>query len=300
MKHASWFFALVLLTATPAFAWGERGHLIVAEAATHGLPNDMPHFFYEAFPDLIWLSYDPDRWRNGGESLDAANAPNHFLDYEYVAGLELPQDRYKYVDLLVTSGRLRKHGIGNAEPGFLPWAIAEEAQKLMVEFRNWRSSQPGSSERAIIERNIVHIAGILAHYVGDGSQPLHTTMNYNGWVTPNPNGYAVDCGTHSRFETQYVNHAIDVRAVLPKVAPPVLRNDFFATALEHVKTSNTFVERLYQLDRDRGFALDAPIQPSPRAFTTDRLAAGATMLRDIWWSAWKKSAERPRARGSES
>lgn len=284
---------IALFVALPAFAWGERGHYIVAEAATHGLPADMPHFFHEAYPELIWLSYDPDRWRGGGESLDAVNAPNHFLDYEYVAGLELPRDRYKYLDLLVTSGRLRKHGIGNAEAGFLPWAIAEEAQKLVIAFRNWRASRPGSSERAHIERDIIHFAGILAHYVGDGSQPLHATMNYNGWVTPNPNGYAVDCGTHARFETQYVSHAVDVREVLPKVAAPVSRSDFFATALDHIRTANSFVETLYRLDRDGGFSLFAPIDPAAHAFTTDRLAAGASMLRDLWWSAWKTSAEKP-------
>ena len=290
---------LAFLVAVPAFAWGEKGHFIVAEAATYGLPADMPHFFYKAFPELIWLSYDPDRWRNGGEALDAVNAPNHFLDYEYVAGLELPQDRYKYIDLLVTSGRLRQRGIGNAEAGFLPWAIAEESQKLMVSFRNWRSSQPGSSERAHIERDIIHVAGVLAHYVGDGAQPLHATMNYNGWVTPNPNNYAVDCGTHSRFETQWVNHAIDVREVLPKVAPPVLRKDFFVTALDHVKRSNTFVETLYRIDRDGGFSLFGAIGPDAHEFTTDRLAAGASMLRDLWWSAWKASGERPQRTGRD-
>jgi hypothetical protein len=297
MKRLIAALLVVLVASPPAFAWGERGHFIVNEAATHGLPADMPHFFYRAFPELIWLSYEPDRWRNAGESLDAVNAPNHFLDYEYVAGLALPQDRYDYVDLLYTSGRLRKHGIGNAEPGFLPWTIAEEAQKLTVAFRNWRASQPGSSERAALERNIIHLAGVLGHYIGDGSQPYHTTMNYNGWVLPNPNRYAIDCGTHARFETQYVNHAVDVRQVLPKVAAPVMRNDFFATAIEYVKASNAHVETLYRLDRDGGFSPFGPIRRNAHAFTTDRLAAGASMLRDIWWSAWKKSGERPQRSG---
>jgi len=291
---------LLVVSVAPAFAWGEKGHLIVAEAATNGVPNDMPAFFHRAYPDLIWLAYDPDRWRQGGESLDAVNAPNHFLDYEYVAGLDLPPNRYRYIDLLVTSGRLRQHGIGNAEAGFLPWAIAEETQKLMVEFRNWRASQPGSSERAIIERDIIHIAGVLGHYAGDGSQPLHATWNYNGWVMPNPHGYAVDCGTHARFETQYINHAVDVQQVIPKLAPPVMRNDFFATALAHVKASNARVEELYRLDRDGGFSLDGPIDPQALAFTTDRLAAGASMLRDLWWSAWKKSAEKPQRENPSS
>jgi len=35
---------------------------------------------------------------------------------------------------------------------------------------------------AFIEHKIVFYAGWLGHYVGDGSQPLHTTIHYNGWV----------------------------------------------------------------------------------------------------------------------
>src|SRR5436853_7221453 len=74
----------ILLTAfAPSlFAWGEAGHYITNDAATYGLPNDMPAFFYEAFPDLVYLAYDPDRWPSGRESLEAVNAPDHLFDYE--------------------------------------------------------------------------------------------------------------------------------------------------------------------------------------------------------------------------
>src|SRR5204863_5760351 len=93
-----------VLAAQPLLAWGEKGHYIVNEAATMSLPTDMPPFFYRAFPQLVWLAYDPDRWRGAGPSLDAANPPDHFLDYEYIATLNLPPDRYKFIDLLGTSG----------------------------------------------------------------------------------------------------------------------------------------------------------------------------------------------------
>src|SRR5688572_23738887 len=115
---------LIACIALPAWAWGEKGHYFVNEAATHALPADMPHFFYQAFPELIWLGYDPDRWRDGGESLEASES-DHFLDYEYVAALKLPPNRYKYIDQLYTSGVLRRKGIENDDPGFLPWRIAE-------------------------------------------------------------------------------------------------------------------------------------------------------------------------------
>src|SRR5205823_8418860 len=84
--------SIVLLITSSAFAWGEKGHYLSNEAATFGLPTDMPIFFYKAYPELIFLAYDPDRWRGAGDSLDAANPPDHFLDYEYVAHLDLPPD----------------------------------------------------------------------------------------------------------------------------------------------------------------------------------------------------------------
>lgn len=291
-------FLLLLFVALPALAWGEKGHYIVNEAATHALPTDMPHFFYKAFPELIWLGYDPDRWRGGGTSIEA-HAPDHFLDYEYVEGLELPADRYKYIDLMYTSGRLRKLGITNSEAGFVPWRIAEVTQQLQVAFRNWRSSAPGSPERRAIEVDIIQFAGILGHYVGDSANPHHATLNYNGWVEPNPNRYPNDCGTHSRFESAFVSHAVNVTQVTPKVAAtPVLREDYFATGLQSIKDSHALIEKLYQIDRDGAFN---PLGPPSRTgvdFATDRLAAGASLLRDLWWSAWVNSGKPPRRRSS--
>ena len=124
---------LALFAAAPLFAWGEKGHYIVNEAATMSLPTDMPPFFYQAFPQLVWTAYDPDRWRGSGPSLDAANGPDHFLDYEYVDGLKLPPDRYKFIALLGTSGTLRRHGLENSWTGFLPWRIAEICEQLTNE-----------------------------------------------------------------------------------------------------------------------------------------------------------------------
>jgi hypothetical protein len=288
------------LFSSAAFGWGEKGHYIVNEAATYGLPSDMPPFFYKAFPELIFLAYDPDRWRGAGESLDAVNPPDHFLDYEYVSHLDLPRDRYQYVALLERSGTLRRYGIENATAGFLPWRIAELSEQLQNEWRQWRSSRPGSAERAFIERDIIHIAGVLGHFAGDASNPHHSTINFNGWVLPNPNGYAIDCDTHARFEKNFVSHAIETKDVTPKVAAPMLRTDYFRTAVDFLKQSNALVEPLYRIDRAGGFALfRKPPSPDAVAFASSRLAAGSSLLRDLWWSTWKNSAKPPVKRAAE-
>ncbi|HUP48421.1 MAG TPA: hypothetical protein VNA04_06500 [Thermoanaerobaculia bacterium] len=284
---------LSFLLATPALAWGERGHALANEAATLGLPTDMPHFFLRSFPELVWLGYEPDRWRGGGPSLDAWGAPDHFIDYEFAEGLALPRSRYEFIALMESSGRLRRFGITNATTGFAPWRIAELSETLTNQFRRWRSMAPGSTERTTLERGIIQTAGILGHYVADVANPHHTTIHYNGWASAeNPHGYATDCGTHSRFESTYVSHAVDLTHVAPKVASPVLRSDYFTTALAFIRESNGLVEELYALDRDGAFDIFRPVQPAGLNFAGGRLATGASMLRDLWWSAWRNSARR--------
>lgn len=287
MKRVVVIFVLCSLSAAGGFAWGEKGHYMVNQAAAYGVPAEMPTFFHRAYSQLVYLGPDPDRWRGSGESLDALNPPDHFLDYEYVANLELPPERYAYLALLEESGTLKRKGISNATAGFLPWRIAEVTELLQVQWRLWRTIN-GDIEKGQVEQNIIHLSGILGHYAADSSNPHHTTLNYNGWVEENPHGYATDCETHSRFESAFVGHAIEVRDVYERVAPPQLRKDYFATALQMVRDSNVLVEELYRLDRDGAFTGSGT--PASRAFAQARLAAGASLLRDLWWSAYVNSA----------
>ena len=286
------FALLIVACAQPLFAWGEKGHYLSNEAATFGLPNDMPAFFYRAFPELIYLSYDPDRWRGAGESLDAVNPPDHFLDYDWLAEVKLPPNRYKYIAILGSTGVLRRHGIYNDALGFLPWRIAELSQRLEQLFRIWRNTRD-ARDRAFVERDIIHTAGVLGHFVADGANPHHASINFNGWIEPNPNHYATDCDTHGRFETEFVSHVMQIEDVTPHLAAPKLRTDYFGTALAEVQDSNHLVEKLYQMDRDGGFNIFKPLQPEAKTFAAERLAVGASLLRDIWWSTWQNSAKRP-------
>jgi len=294
MARAVLLGTLLLLLPSLLLAWGEKGHSISNEAATFGLPAEMPAFFHKAYPSLIYLGYDPDRWRAGGESLDAVNPPNHFLDYEYVAALELPRDRYKFIALMESSGTLRKFGITNTTAGFLPWRIAELTELLTVQWRLWRGSR--SEERPQIEQNIIFLSGVLGHFVSDGANPHHTSMHYNGWAfAENPNRYPTDCETHGRFESVFVTQTIVTADVIPKLAPPVLRSDAFTTALDLIRGSLSKIDEIYRLDRDRAFFRETR-SAEGRAFVTDRLAVGASVLRDLWWSAYKNSERAPARR----
>lgn len=267
------------------------------EAATIGLPTDMPQFFYREFPQLTWLGPDPDRWRGGGPALDAANAPDHVMNYEYVAALQLPRDRYSFVALLTTSGTLRRYGIRNTDVGFLPWRIAEMCEQLTVEWRLWRAAVPGSADRVFLQRDIVRDSGVLGHFVADASNPLHDTISYNGWITANPNGYANDCLIHARFESDFVSHVLTTGDIVAKMTAPQLRTDYFDTAITFVRQSNKLVEEVYRVDKAGGFdVFRNPPSPEGKTFAAERIAAGASLLRDLWWSAWRNSANPPRRR----
>jgi hypothetical protein len=293
------FVVLVIAAAPSLVAWGEAGHYLVNDAATRGLPNDMPPFFYAAFPDLVYLAYDPDRWKGGGESIDAVNEPDHFLNFEDVASIgPLPRNRYKYLALLESSGVLRRTGLANSDPGFLPWRIAELSERLTVLWRRWRSAPTASRDRLYIEHDIVTVAGILGHYVGDAAQPLHATTNYNGWLDPNPNGYTNDCDTHSEFESRFVARVMTVDDVTPHLAAPRVRSDYFAAALEELKASNAQVEPFYRLEKADAFAPYRAVSAAGKRFTAERIAFGASTLRDIWWSAWRNSATPPPRRNA--
>ena len=72
-----------------------------------------------------------------------------------------------------------------------------------------------SAGEALILRDL----GVLAHYVGDGSQPHHTTIHYNGWGDyPNPEGFTNSRQTHGVFEgafTARVARLDTVEAAMP-------------------------------------------------------------------------------------
>ena len=272
MKNLVLAIALTLF-ALPCPGWGEKGHYIANEAATHGVPYEMPAFFHDSYPALAYLGYEPDRWRGAGPSLNASS-PEHFLDYEFVSHLgPLPASRSRYFELLISSGTLDRYGIRMSTPGLNPWRIAEICEMLTRQWRLWRF-EDNPIEKRQIEGNIVHLAGILGHYVADSANPHHSTIYYNGWTGPNPNGYRYDCRTHSRFESQFVTMNVVSSDVTPLLAQKHRRDNYFEEAVGFIKSSNDQLETLYALDRDGAF--DGTGTKEGHEFARKRLSVAAS------------------------
>lgn len=281
----------------PAPRWGFEGHEMAARAAADVLPGEMPAFFLDARDQLAWLGPEPDRWKDRSRpAMDQAWTYDHYIDFENVpdGALEAP-DRFTFLAALYaaapTHDRLSKP---ERDVGFLPYRIVELYERLVTGWRRWAEAPEGSEERRWLEERIVNDAGILGHYVTDGSQPHHTTIHFNGWDAdaPNPEGFASDRSFHSRFERFYVDAHVrqeDVDRRMPD-HPARLGHDPFADVVEYLRRTFAEVPTLYRLDRDIGFDPDAGTDPATRDFAAERLAAGAEMLAMLWWSAWLEGA----------
>jgi S1/P1 Nuclease len=282
--------AVALMAAQPqaARAWGNDGHLMINRLAASTLPDGVPAFLRSqaAIEEIEYLGPEPDRWRSAAEpELAAAQAPDHFIDLELADALgPLPHKKYDFLAEVYAAHK------DPTRIGLQPWQTDEVWERLKSAMRDYRSLKAAGKDTQPVEQAILFYAGWLGHYVGDGSQPLHTTIQYNGWVGPNPNGYTTSHQIHYQFETAFVSANMHLPEVAAKMTPvKAIDGDMFDAYVAYLRKTHTYVEEVYQLDKEGGF-VGAGTQAS-RDFTAERLAAGASMLRDMIYTAWLDSAQ---------
>jgi hypothetical protein len=285
----------LLASARPGLAWEEKGHRIINRVAAESMPADTPAFFKDAASRLEYLGPEPDRWKSGsGPQLSAVNGPDHFMDMEPVLPGPLPTTRYKYIAAMTTNAEAVKHKMTAEDIGFLPYRISELTQTLQSEWRDWKKAD--AADKPQIEQDIIYTAGVLGHYVADGSNPHHTTVHYNGWdvdYAANPNGYTTAAterdlkpnGFHHRFEGPFVVANIEAKDIKLLVSAEKPVKDVLTEVWAYLQVTNAEVKPLYELEKGGAFKTPGTADPKGLDFARKRIAAGASMLRDIWASA---------------
>jgi len=297
MRRAIVCFIVIVTVVVPAFGWGRRGHGLATRVATAGLPEELPAFFRQAGERLAYQASEPDRWRHSSApALTNATTINHGFKVETWGAESFPATRGDLVLAAVKRGTIRE---GNMiEFGSGPVGAAEMAERLVLDLRYWREATAETeAERQVLrqlEDNVLYTAGVLAHYVTDLSNPLHASVHSGGWVPgyPNPRGFALRPadGIHSRFESLYVQEVVTEREVAERLTPVRRLGPWIKELEQHTRRSNSFVEAIYEFDKKAPFGSGKePVEA--RAFTAARLAEGASMLRDIWYTAWLISRE---------
>jgi hypothetical protein len=313
--------ALLSLVPTAARAWYEPGHRIVNQLAIDSLPADFPAWIRDpAVVERIgFLANEPDRWRRTRSlPLQHDNGLDHFVELEAItaAGIDLATltpFRYQFVAEFAAGRAAHPAAFPPIDPakdldhsqewpGFLPWNIAESYAKLQSEFSYLKTYEFYGTPAEIAEAraNVVYTLGVMGHYVGDGSQPLHTTIQRSGWTGPNPHGYTT-ADFHPVVDGGFIAKAGITAALLrPQVTParPLDltpradgRDPAFVAALDYLLATQRTVEPLYRLMQ--AHALDDPANAAGRAFISERLLAGGEMLGSLWLSAWRQAAPDP-------
>lgn len=301
----------VALLALPAVvsAWGNTGHRLIGVAAVRALPEEMPAFLRTpgAAAEVGELSREPDRTKGAGQPHDRERDTAHFVDM--IEDGRIMTEQGMSIDALPRlkseyDAALQAAGIKVDDAGYLPYAIMDGYQQLVRDFATWRvlnaaearEADPGKrawyrEDRLRREALILRDMGYLGHYVGDGAQPHHTTIHYNGWSrdVPNPEGFTTSRQTHGAFEGAFTARVARLDAVEAAMTPPKLEGfDLRARVPAYLKTTLAEVVPFYRLEKAGAFR-DA--EPRAGQFVIDRLAAGASELRDLFVLAWRDSAD---------
>ena len=296
--------ALVIVVPSSVFGWGATGHRFVGEVAMKSLPKELPAFLRtpRAAVDVGEYSREPDRTKGSGREHDADRDPGHFLDLSddgtALGGPKLsglPTTRAEY------DAALRAVGQDSWKAGYLPYSIVDRWQQLAKGLAYWRvlsaaEANPAwkahraffAADRRRREGQILVAIGELSHFVGDGSQPLHVTVHFNGWGDyPNPAGYTT-AKIHGPFEGDLVQASVSEAGVTARMLPPKdCHCPVQKRVADYLTATGALVIPLYQLEKAGGLA---PSDPRGTAFATQQIAVGASELRDLIVDAWKMSA----------
>src|SRR5690625_8013817 len=81
---------------------------------------------------------------------------------------------------------------------------------------------------------------------------------------------------------------MEFRCVLFRSAttPARVFEDVRGAVLDFLKESHSYLETLYSLEQQESFTADTRGEGHAE-FAAERLARGAEMLRDLWWTAWE-------------
>jgi hypothetical protein len=286
-----------------AFAWGSTGHRLIGVVAAESLPAALPAFLHtpETALQLGEMAREPDRARGAGQPHDADRDAGHFIDLtddgKTLGGspiTAMPRDLDDYDVTLHAAGLTLTKG------GYLYYNLIDGYEQLVKDFAYWRVETAAmkqwtdpvqrawlAADLKLRERIIVYDLGWWSHFVGDASQPMHVSIHYNGWGDyPNPNNYTQE-KIHVPFEGPFVQANVTeagVRAALPASAP--CPGPIQGCVSAYLSTTLTKVDPVYRLWSQSGFQ---PHDPRGAAFATERVAAGAAMLRDLTVKAWVDS-----------
>jgi len=316
---------LLLLTVFAAVfslrAWDYESHRTVNLLALDSLPTNFPVALRDAAARerVAFLAGEPDRWRNTSDRpLRHFNGLDHYFDMEYLSdyyamsATNLSSLRYEFASQIAAVRAKSPDKFPADEkdndrtkylPGFLPWAIVENYAKLKSGFSYLKVFEEMGTPEEVAEarRNLLYVMGTMGHYVGDATQPLHTTKHFNGWVGENPKGYGTNKTFHSWIDGGYLRKVgglkdAELRAKLRVAAPLALdgviardADDVFKVVMQFLAEQHKLVEPLYQMSKDGRLSGNGEKGMEAFPVLSNQIQQAAQFLGDLWLTAYQSA-----------
>jgi hypothetical protein len=244
------------------FAWGNVGHRIVSRVAAELTDDGMKTFYginsvtlqrLVNVPDGVWKKNPSERYQ-------------HFFQWDIYLKTALAENMP--TDLAKALQLVGKEVL--TENGTAVWRTQQLYDLLVTALKNrdWSLS--------------LQLAGVIGHYIGDLSQPMHVTADYDGQSIGRP-------GVHRYFESTILNsqnedelfqRVLDASRSIGKAAG----NTPIALTFEEGKRALAVLpEVLAKLDTD------TPDEAGLLEIAISRMADGAMSLKTIWHNALRDS-----------
>ena len=300
-------------------AWNYEGHRVVNLLALDSLPADFPAFAKTAASRerIAFLAGEADRWRNTTDlPLRHVNGPDHFLDIEdmkpYGVNLDhLTAFRFVFVEQLTRArvqfparvpkvDKSKNFDRTKQFVGFLPWTILEYYGKVKSGFSYLKAyEQSGTPEEVRqAQMNIIYVMGVMGHFCGDASQPLHTTKHFNGWVGDNPNEYTTARTIHSWIDGGYLAKVggIDQAGLVKRLRPARHRDTIrgrtdymLPEIMKFIREQHKLVELLYRMEKDGKLSGEDKAGLAGKPLLEGQILKAAQLLGDLWYTAYKNA-----------
>jgi hypothetical protein len=207
-------------------SWSWETHQSIASTAIALMPHDLDWFFSTYSSTIENYSNKPDQWKYS----DTYEGYRHYYDSD------IPHGEDDYVD------------------GVLPWAVEDNFNTFVQYLRenDWDHA--------------AQLAGVISHYIGDASQPLHATSDYNPG------------GKHVSFETIVDSHLDEINMEMPGFVPHELDNIFDST-MQLLNDSYSCTGSLSPY-LEQGILWNDKIKD----MTENRLRTSAQLLANVWYT----------------
>jgi hypothetical protein len=317
-------FAL-FFAATQAFSWGGRGHAAICEAAVFLVKNpqlkeylqNKPHMMGHLcnVPDIYWKTLSPE-FRKAGD-------PGHFINAENL-GLKISEIPTDYKTIVATYTGQENKSKDNKKIFSVPdelgsnWWRAEQfykraiadgqALKAMTTPTGFKDEQNEELPFNKTFYSMIVNLGLMGHFIGDASQPFHSTSDYDGYA-------ANHGGIHAYYEDSCVAYFdADLVARIVKKAKS-LKNPKWTSQKTYIENMKAFSEvaledlkTVLKLDPvttpsvikiEKGMSLKTPAERKPASvgfqkfekIILEEMARSSYLLAHYWDEAYKSAGE---------